>query len=145
MFFFAHCLYASICGFLVSCPPVVQLAKAEQKLEAATKKEEDCKRAALETKDDPTKAKEHEVQEQHAHKATADLELSRTALQTAKNKFHAERVAYEKILHEECNTAGTVLQNGLPQLFQRGTEYSSAAAAGFKELQVAHAPWVGKV
>lgn len=126
-------------------PAVVQLAKAEQKLQAATKKEEDCKRAALETKDDPTKVKEHEVQEQHAHKATADLELSRTALQAAKNKYHAERVAYEKIVYEECNTAGTALQSGLPEAFQRCIEYSSAASAGFKQLQVAHAPWVGKV
>jgi len=84
------------------------------------------------------------VQEQHAHKATADLELSRTALQAAKNKYHAERVAYEKIVHEECNTAGTALQHGLPDTLQRCAEYASAASAAFKGMQVAHAPWIGK-
>jgi len=61
----------------------------------------------------------------------------RGTLESAKNKYNAERAAYENIIHKECGTAGAALQNGLPEVFQRCIEYSGAAAAEFKGMQAA--------
>jgi len=88
---FCKCCFCEMvfCGASVlSPPPVVQLAKAEEKLRAATEKEAESKRAVLETRADPGKAKEHHKREQLVHEATAEL---RGSLGAAQEKYHAER------------------------------------------------------
>jgi len=43
-------------------------------MQTAAEKEDESRRAALETRTDPKKAKEHHKREQHAQKAAAELE-----------------------------------------------------------------------